>query len=339
MLRSMAYAAWRQGKATQHKQSVAAGVSESRGMSRAEWCRYLLVGIFIGFIPASGHAQNRGVYPLGLSAINSGVSAEPGLTYNNSFLFYSRDEQKGANGEVLATGQQSVLLDMNTFLWVSDDEIARLGGARFSSAVTVPIANNSLSSTAQGAISGGGGLGDLYFQPIILGWRTPRLDLRGILGVLAPTGKFTAGATNNVGNGYWTPVVAAGETIYLTADRATTLSIFEMYEFHTTQSGTQIHPGETLDIDYSLMHAFAYAESRLQVGLVGYGAWQTTAKTGPSISAAEQGQRYRVNALGVGANFVLPARKVTLSFKYFDEFANQWTYQGYALQISAAVGF
>jgi hypothetical protein len=49
-------------------------------------------------------AQNRGVYPLGLSAINSGVSAEPGFTYNNSFLFYSRNEQKGANGEVLATG-------------------------------------------------------------------------------------------------------------------------------------------------------------------------------------------------------------------------------------------
>ena len=44
------------------------------------------------------HSQNRGVYPLGLSAINSGVSAAPGLTYNNSFLFYARDEQKGGDG-------------------------------------------------------------------------------------------------------------------------------------------------------------------------------------------------------------------------------------------------
>src|SRR5215475_12877577 len=78
---------------------------------------------------AAGHAQNRGVYPLGLSAINSGVSAEPGLTYNNSFLFYSRNEQKGANGEVLATGQQSVLLDMNTLLWAATGQIAMLGGA------------------------------------------------------------------------------------------------------------------------------------------------------------------------------------------------------------------
>ncbi|MBV9727313.1 MAG: transporter, partial [Gammaproteobacteria bacterium] len=34
-----------------------------------------------------------------------------------------------------------------------------------------------------------------------------------------------------------------------------------------------------------------------------------------------------------------PAQKVTLSLKYFDEFSNQWTYQGYSLQISVGVGF
>ena len=299
----------------------------------------ILVAVFVWLCATAAPAQNRGVYPLGLSAINSGVSAEPGLTYNNSFLFYSRSEQKGADGEVLATGQQSVLLDMNTLLWASTGQIAMLGGARFSSAVTIPIANNSLSSSTQGAISGGGGLGDFYFQPVILGWRTERVDLRGIFGFLAPTGKFNAGATDNVGNGYWTPVFAAGETFYLSEDKATTLSAFEMYEFHSTQSGTHIHPGETLDLDYSLMRAFTFTDSRLQVGVIGYGAWQTTAKTGPQITPAEQAQRYRVNAVGTGLNFVLPARKVTLSLKYFDEFSNQWTYQGYSLQISAGVSF
>lgn len=305
----------------------------------AERQRWILVAVLVWLVATPAQSQNRGVYPLGLSAINSGVSPEAGLTYNNSFLFYSRSEQKGGNGEVLATGQQSVLLDMNTLLWASTGEIAMLGGARFSSAVTIPIANNSLSSSAQGAISGGGGVGDLYFQPAILGWRNERADIRGIFGFLAPTGKFNAGASDNVGNGYWTPVIAAGETFYLSEDKATTLSAFEMYEFHGAQSGTHIHPGETFDLDYSLMRAFTFPYSRLQVGLVGYGAWQTTAKTGPEITPAQEAQRYKVNSLGVGLNFVLPARKVTLSFKYFDEFSNQWTYQGYSVQISAGVGF
>jgi len=308
-------------------------------MRKVELRPWMLITL-LALVVNCAHAQNRGVYPLGLSAINSGVSAAPGITYNNSFLFYARDEQKGGNGEVVATGQQAVLLDMNTFLWASDQPIAALGNARFSSAVTIPIANNSLSSSTQGAISGGGGLGDLYFQPLILGWQAPRVDVRGIVGVLAPTGRFSAGGTDNVGNGYWTPVIAAGETFYLSSDKATTLSLFQMYEFHTTQSGTHIRPGETFDLDYSLMRAFRLsAESRLQVGMIGYGAWQTTAKTGPAITPAEEAQRYRVNALGVGMNLQLPARKVTLSLKYFDEFSNQWTYQGYSLQISAAVVF
>ena len=60
---------------------------------------------------------------------------------------------------------------------------------------------------------------------------------------------------------------------------------------------------------------------------------------GPEITATEQAQRYRVNGLGLGLNMVLPAQRVTLSMKYFDEFSNQWTYQGYSIQISAGVGF
>lgn len=309
-------------------------------MHTVERLRWILVAACIWLVGINAHAQNRGVYPLGLSAINSGVSAAPGLTYNNSFLFYARDEQRGGNGEVLATGQQAVLLDMNTLLWASSQQIATLGNARFSSAATIPIANNSLSSSTQGAISGGGGLGDIYLQPVILGWHQDRADIRGIVGVLAPTGKFDAGAKDNVGNGYWTPVIAVGETFYLSADRATTISAFQMYEFHTTQSGTQIRPGETFDLDYSVMRAFRFhAESRLQVGVIGYGAWQTTAKTGPGITPAEEAQRYRVNGLGVGMNLLLPTQKVTLSLKYFDEFSNRWTYQGYSLQISAGVVF
>jgi hypothetical protein len=291
-------------------------------------------------IATSAGAQNRGVYPLGLSAINSGVSAAPGITYNNSFLFYARDEEQGGHGEVLATGQQAVLLDMNTVLWASDHPVEALADGRFSAALTVPIANNSLSSSTQGAISGGGGLGDLYVQPVILSWRLPRVDVRGILGILVPTGRFSAGAQDNVGNGYWTPVIAAGQTFFLSADKATTLSLFEMYEFHTTQSGTHIRPGDTLDLDYSVMRAFPFhAESRLQVGVIGYGAWQTTAKTGPDVMSVEQAQRYRVNALGVGLNWIRSPQKVSLSLKYFDEFSNRWTYEGYSVQISAGIGF
>jgi len=40
------------------------------------------------------NAQVRGVYPLGMTATNSGVTSEPGFSYVNQFLIYTRDELK-----------------------------------------------------------------------------------------------------------------------------------------------------------------------------------------------------------------------------------------------------
>ena len=101
-----------------------------------------------------------------------------------------------------------------------------------------------------------------------------------------------------------------------------------------------VHPGQTLNLDYSLTHTFPLNGAlRLQLGLVGYGQWQTTAKEAPNITPEEAAARYKVNALGFAANALLPERKVSLGVKYFHEFECKSTYQGYTLQISAAVTF
>src|SRR3954464_1407038 len=96
-----------------------------------------------GFAFASNaSAQVRGVYPLGMSATNSGVTPEPGFTYVNQLLIYSRDKSKGPDGRVLATGSNSVVMDMNTLAWVSKRKLP--GGAKFSMSATLPFAKNSL---------------------------------------------------------------------------------------------------------------------------------------------------------------------------------------------------
>jgi hypothetical protein len=286
--------------------------------------------------PGSASAQNRGVYPLGMSATGSGIIADPGLSYSNMFLFYSRDRSVGPDGEVIATGQNSVLMDMNTVAWVSPKRV--LGDAKFSMTATVPIANNSLSSDLNGAISGGGGLADSFYQPAIFGWHFERADIKAAYGFLAPTGSFDAGASDNVGSGYWTHVVSSGQTFFPTESRRTAISAFQMYEVHGSQSGTNIRPGDTMNLDFSVLQALPErGATRIQVGLVGYAAWQTSAKTGPTVTATESAARYRINALGVGSVVAMPERGVTLGFKYFDEFSNESTFEGHSLQISLAV--
>jgi hypothetical protein len=294
----------------------------------------------ISALVSPSQAQVRGVYPSGMSAINSGVTPEPGLTYSNLFLFYSRDQLKGPGGETLATGQNSVMMDMNSFVWVSRKQIETLGGARFSMSATLPIANNSLTSDVQGALSGGGGFADSYYQPLILGWEKKWADIRAVYGFLAPTGRFDTAANNNVGSGYWTHVASAGETFYPTPNKGTAISAFQMYEFHGTQQGTHIHPGQNVDLDYSVMRVFpARGGVRLQLGLVGYGQWQTTDKSGPTITPTQATAHYMVNALGFAWNVMLPERKVSVGAKYFKEFSDRSTFQGYSLQISGTITF
>jgi hypothetical protein len=275
-----------------------------------------------------------------MSATNSGVTPEPGISYVNQFLFYSRDQAKGPNGEVLATGQNSVMMDMNSLVWVSKGKIGFLGGPLFSMSATIPLANNSLTSDIEGGISGGGGLADSYYQPFILGWRRKRADIRAVYGFLAPSGKFSVGAKNNVGSGYWTHAFSSGQTIYLNEKRTIAISAFQMYEVHTTQQGTQIHPGDTLNLDYSLTRVLSLQRDlNLQVGLVGYEQWQLNDKTGPDITFAQSSAHYRVNALGFGSSLILPARKVSAGIKYFKEFEDRSTFQGYSIQITATIKF
>ena len=189
-----------------------------------------------------------------MSATNSGVTPQPGFTYFNQLLFYTRDHAKDDAGNTLPiTGENNVLMDMNTLAWVSKKKF--LGGANFSAVATLPFAKNDLTSEVQGNISGGGGFADSYYMPVILGWNKERFAVRAIYGFLAPTGRFVAGANDNVGSGYWTHALSSGQTFYLKKNKGLVFSAFQMYEFHTTQEGTGVHPGETFDLDYSLMAA------------------------------------------------------------------------------------
>jgi len=297
----------------------------------------LATGCLLGCV-SSAHAQIRGLYTPGMNAVNSGVLPEAGLSYQVLFQPYSFDEAKGPEGNRLPfSGKVSVTAEQNIFLWVSNMKI--LGGT-YAAVADLPIANNSLTTVRFGALAAASGFADSYYSPLTLGWQKPRADFQASYGLFAPTGRFTPGASDNTGGGYWAQFLATGQTVYVTADKGTALSAYEGYEFHGTQKDTHVHPGQTFDIDYSLTQMLPLKHDKhtlLQVGLVGYGQYQTTDTTRPIVTVTDT--PYRVNALGGTAGIVLPERKVSVNVKYLKEFSNQATVEGHSLQISAGVTF
>src|SRR5262249_435310 len=210
---------------------------------------------------------------------------------------YARHEARDDNGSALpVSGSNSVLMDMNSLIWVGNKEF--LGGAHYSAFATLPVAKNDLTSDINGNISGGSGFADSYYVPFVLGWNKQRAAFRILYGFLATTGRFAEAASNNVGSGYWTHALSSRQTFYLTRDKSLVISTYEMYELHTTQEGARPHPGDTFNLDYSLAKTFPLPQSlSLQVGVVGYEQRQTTAKTGPVITSLQSTERYAVNAL------------------------------------------
>lgn len=283
-------------------------------------------------------AQNRGVYPLGMSALNPGSLPDSGLTYANQLLVYSRDRAKdGAGHTEPVTGAHAVVMDMNTFTWVSRWS---LEGLHYAASATLPIAWNSLTSDIRGVINSGRGFADSYYLPLILGRNADRLDIRGQYGFLAPTGKFAHGANDNVGSGYWTHTLSCGQTVRFGARRDFTVSAFEMYERHTKQRGADIQPGDTFDADASVMaNVPSGGTARLQIGAAGYAQRQITSPTGTDVLAESANDRYAVNAVGFAMSVAFPRQRANVAVKWFTEIANRSTFEGYSMQLSAAMTF
>jgi hypothetical protein len=307
---------------------------------KASWA--IAIGLLListGSCVAQSVPPLRGEYTPGFNATNSGVMPGPGFTYSNTFMDYPFNQIRcTACGEIASQFNTSIFVDVNLFMWVSKKKI--LGG-NYGLVAGLPITNSSLSLAGLKPIGGGGGFADSFYQPATMGWHLKRGDIMVAYAFFAPTGRFTAGASNNTGSGHWTNAPTVGETFYLTKNKGTAFSAYEMYEFHTAQSGTNIHPGQSFDLDYSLTQILPLQKDMktlLQVGVVGYGQWQTSNNSGPGVDPQHPGH-YKVNAIGGAANVILPERKVALGFKLIKEFSNSYTVQGYSLQIAGAITF
>ena len=300
----------------------------------------LVVATALLFCPEDAAAQIRSPYSPGLNATNAGTLPDPGLTYINFFQRYSFNQLRGPDGDRLpVTGNLSVVLDHNIFMWTTEETIL---GAKFAVAVDLPVIDSSLISQDFGSNANSGGLADSFYQPFTLGWSLSRADIVVGYGFTAPSGRFDSEAGVNVNSGFWSHSPFAGQTVYLTQDKKTVASAYETYEFHGKQTDTDLKLGQTFDIDYSIMRMVVLKtdEILLQIGAVGYGQYQTTDDRGPGVDpviAAES--HYKVHALGPGANIILPQRKVSLGVRYFKEFGVESSVQGQSVQIYAAITF
>jgi len=277
-------------------------------------------------------AQQKGQWVPGQFGLNAGVIPDPGVTYANLAINYSADQLNSATGNGISgiNGNYSFWVDENIFYYVPKHKF--LGG-HFMPYIALNYANGELVANITGTNinTGGGGSGfaDTYVQPLNLGWHFgKRVDFNAGYAFVAPTGRFTQGASDNVGSGYWGHFITSGTTFYITKDQGTTANLTTAWEIHGQKSGTNVTPGQAFSMEWGLGQVLPLKKDMsrlLQVGLIGYDQWQVSNNSGTfTVAGIPLPQSripfYSAQAIGVQSNFILPAKHLVGFFKYCDEY-------------------
>jgi len=286
-------------------------------------------------------AQQKGQWVPGQFGLNAGVIPDPGVTYANLALNYSSSQLNDSNGNSIPgiNGTYSFWVDENIFYYVPNHKF--LGGY-FMPYIALSYANGELvaniTGTSLGSGGGGAGFADMFVQPLNLGWHFgKRVDFNAGYAFTAPTGSYRAGASNNVGSGYWGNNITSGTTLYITKNQGATANFATDWEIHGQKTvasvpagqTSKITPGQAFTDEWGIGQVLPLKKdfSQLaQLGLVGYDQWQVSSNGGTYLVAgipvdASKVPYYSVHGIGVQANYILPAKNLVAFFKSYDEYS------------------
>jgi hypothetical protein len=298
---------------------------------RIRFATVVLLCIFLS-CASSVLAQQKGQWVPGQFELNAGVIPDPGITYANMPISYSATQLNGPGGNKIPgiTGTYSFWVDENVIYFIPKHKF--LGGY-FMPYIDINAATGELVASFTGTnlsgAGGGSGFADTFVEPLQMGWHFgKRVDFVAGYGFVAPTGRFTQGASNNVGSGYWGNFITSGTTFYITKNQGTTANLATAWEIHGQKSGTNITPGQAFTDEWGLGQILPLKKdlSRLlQLGFIGYDQWQVSHSSGTltvgGIPIPESAiPFYSVHALGVQSNFILPGKNFAAFFKYLDEY-------------------
>jgi hypothetical protein len=285
-------------------------------------------------------SQQKPQWMPGQVGLNAGILPSPGFTYVNIDENYDAGTFNGPKGNAIpATGSYNVWAIENLFYYVPSTKF--LGGNLGFDVMFPTPATGSLVAdiNVQGvpnlsAAAGGSGIADLWLQPFTVGWHLKRWDIQVGDAFMVPTGRYSPGATNNVGSGYFGNHLQTGTTYYITKNRGTSANLFTDWEVHGPRQGvnnTFKTPGQAFTDEWGLGQILPLKKDMsklMQVGVVGYDQWQVTANggqipigsTGLTLPASGL-PYYSVHAVGGQLNYILPAKNFSLFFKGYHEYS------------------
>jgi hypothetical protein len=336
---------------------LATGQSMSGNRLTATWwwmaAALAEAGLALGLTTLADAGQ-LGHFSPAVADIRDYVMPPPGFYFKEYDYFYTTGSFHNSAGESVNTiplrngGTATVDVNVNlfvlapTFLWISNWEIL---GAHYG-AYIIPTFGNSSVGASLSTVTGSGinaqnssfGIGDLYVQPIWLGWSLPNWSFDLGYGFYAPIGKFTAGSSGNIGLGFWSQQFQGTVAWYPSATQSTALVGTLTYELNQKVEGEDVTPGQRLTANLGASHISSLgSDLLLELGLLGYGQWQITDDTGADV--VRDNVHDQIFGIGPEIGLTYVPLKAAATFKWVHELGGEDRFQGDNFTLNFAVSF
>jgi hypothetical protein len=338
--------------------------------------RYIFSAIVAILLAGTGGLFAQGHFAPGVPNIRDYVVPEPGfygVLYN---YWYDTDQLNDSDGNKISSitinpgPGEGITLDVNvdvniyalapTFIWVSDWKVA---GARYAAYISPTFSNSSIraaltTETGQGVNPERGqfAAGDLFVQPLWLGWSAKHLDVATGYGFYAPIGKYnvqtiqfpnfpTVGplkvaAADNIGLGFWTHQLQGALALYPSENRAMAVTSSWTYEINGNQRDFDLTPGQYLTWNWGISQYLPLSKDQkllMEVGPCGYSQWQVSDDTGSDVR--DPGVHDRAHAAGVQTGLTYVPWNFAVNFRYQNEFSASSRFQGQSFGLNVALKF
>jgi hypothetical protein len=315
----------------------------------------VLVAVLMAGSVMPTQAAELGHYAPALPSIRDFILPDPGLYYVQYHLYYKANTLKDETGKSIDTiTVEGIELDVEqevesfmvvpTLIYSSDFSI--LCG-RYAALVAQPFGTTSFQAALESATlpefgleidESSWGLGDTYIRPFWLGWGLDRFDIGVSYGIYIPTGKYDAGAADNVGLGMWTHEFMANVAFYLDEQEGTALTLAGVYEIHGDKDDVDITPGSHLSINAGISQYLPLGSKWLaELGLAGIAQWQVTKDSGSD--ARNKDAKDQVYMVGPQVGFVYLPWGAQVTLRWLHEFEAEDRFEGDFVSLTAAFSF
>jgi len=301
-----------------------------------------LLTSLLGFLFLTCNIQSQSVSPFQTGAYSTAfmgvrdmAKGSPGLfvVWYNQYAFTNKYADK--HGTVYSSttiDNIDINIDINTFATVPalfyGMPFTVLGGAQWMVGVvpsyiwadaTVGIHDRTGNLASQSSTSNLSGMGDLYVAPLGLSWGKEHYDLTVYYGFNAPTGRYEAGADDNIGLGFWTHQPQVFAYYYPNVDQSSAFLLGLTYEFSGDLKGADFNPGNRLSLEYGISQ---YLSDRLELGIIGGNNWQVTDDRGADVDY-DTSVHDRKSTLAFTAGYWIWNGRMQLNAKYAFDYGSR----------------